>query len=124
MTMVRDRIEHERTHTGAGAMLRRCLITVPALRVSTDCRTVHDRLLDEFPQLTDVLTTTIKESILVVHEQAAPRTPAGGSIRSARRSFTARRRRSKPRRVLETRRGQCPKTPTAILRGHAPGRAP
>jgi hypothetical protein len=49
-----------------------CLITVPGLEVSSDWRLVHDRLLDEFPEVTDVLATTMKETILVVHEHAAP----------------------------------------------------
>lgn len=49
-----------------------CLITVPGLEVSSDWRLVHDRLLDEFPEVTDVLATTMKETILVVYEHAAP----------------------------------------------------
>jgi hypothetical protein len=54
------------------AMSRLCMITVPGLRVSSDWRTVHDRLLDEFPEVTDVLATTIDETILIIHEPAAP----------------------------------------------------
>jgi hypothetical protein len=53
-------------------MTRLCLITVPGLEVRSDWRLVHDRLLDEFPEVTDVLATTMKETILVVFEQAAP----------------------------------------------------
>jgi hypothetical protein len=49
-----------------------CLITVPGLEVSSDWPLVHDRLLDEFPEVTDVLATTMKETILVVHEHSAP----------------------------------------------------
>jgi hypothetical protein len=49
-----------------------CLITVPGLEVSSDWRLVHDRLLDEFPDVTDVLATTITETILVVSEHAGP----------------------------------------------------
>jgi hypothetical protein len=49
-----------------------CLITVPGLHVSSDWRLVHDRLLDEFPEVTDVLATTIKETILVAYDHAAP----------------------------------------------------
>ena len=49
-----------------------CLITVAGLEVSSDWRLVHDRLLDEFPEVTDVLATTINETIVVVHEHAAP----------------------------------------------------
>jgi hypothetical protein len=48
------------------------LITVPGLEVSSDWPLVHDRLLDEFPEVTDVLPTTMKETILVVHEHASP----------------------------------------------------
>jgi hypothetical protein len=48
------------------------LITVPGLEVRSDWRPVHDRLLDEFPAVTDVLATTIKETILVVSQDAAP----------------------------------------------------
>jgi hypothetical protein len=53
-------------------MSKLCMITVPGLRVSSDWRLVHDRLLDEFPEVTDVLATTVKETILVVHDPAAP----------------------------------------------------
>jgi hypothetical protein len=53
-------------------MSKLCMITVPGLRVSSDWRRVHDRLLDEFPEVTEVLATTIEETILVVHEPPAP----------------------------------------------------
>lgn len=56
-------------------MPRLCLIMVPGLDVSSDWRLAHDRLLDEFPEVTDVLATTMKETILVVYEHAAPGKP-------------------------------------------------
>lgn len=43
-------------------------ITVPELEVSSDWRLIHDRLLDEFPEVTDVLPTTMKGTILIVYE--------------------------------------------------------
>jgi hypothetical protein len=43
-------------------------ITVPELRVSADWRLIHDRLLDEFSEVTDVLPTTMKSTILIVYE--------------------------------------------------------
>ncbi|MBV9196013.1 MAG: hypothetical protein JO168_17895 [Solirubrobacterales bacterium] len=49
-------------------MPKLCLITVPGLEVRSDWRLVHDSLLDEFPQVADVLATTMKETILVVYE--------------------------------------------------------
>ena len=48
------------------------LITVPGLEVASDWRLVHDRLLDEFPEVTDVLATTMKGTILVTYEHATP----------------------------------------------------
>jgi hypothetical protein len=44
------------------------LITVPGLEVKLDWRVVHDRLLDEFPAVVDVLATTMKGTILIVYE--------------------------------------------------------
>jgi hypothetical protein len=41
---------------------------VPGLNVRSDWRLVHDRLLDDFPEVTDVLATTMKETILIVYE--------------------------------------------------------
>jgi hypothetical protein len=82
-------------------------ITVPGLRVSSDSRTVHDRLLDEFPEITEVLATTIKETILAVHGQAAResaclwRDTVGGTILHRNQRWTT------PRRVMESHRGQC-----------------
>ena len=44
-----------------------CQITVPGLEVAADWRLVHDRLLDEFPEVTDVLATTMKGTILILY---------------------------------------------------------
>ena len=43
------------------------LITVPGLDVRSDWRVLHDRLLDEFPAVSDVLATTIGATILIVY---------------------------------------------------------
>lgn len=49
-------------------MLRLCQITVPGLDVPADWRAVHDRLLDDFPEIDDVLATTIGATVLIVYE--------------------------------------------------------
>jgi hypothetical protein len=54
-----------------------CLIIVPGLDVSSDWRLVHDRLLDEFPVVMDVLPTTMRETVLVVYQRTAPGDPSG-----------------------------------------------
>jgi hypothetical protein len=56
-------------------MPKLCLITVPGLEVRSDWRLVHDRLLDEFPKVTDVLATTMPETILILYEEAASLDP-------------------------------------------------
>lgn len=56
--------------TGAEAEPKLCFITVPGLQVG-DLRLVHDRLLDEFEDMAEVLPTTMKETILVVAGDAA-----------------------------------------------------
>jgi hypothetical protein len=50
------------------AVPRLYMITVPGLQVRLDWAVVHDRLLDDFPQLRDVLATTIPETLLIVYE--------------------------------------------------------
>lgn len=47
------------------------MITVPGLSVRSDWRTVHDRLLDDFPRVTDVLATTMPETLLIAYEGTA-----------------------------------------------------
>jgi hypothetical protein len=47
------------------------MITVPGLEVRSDWRIVHDRLLDDFPRVEDVLPTTIPETLLIVYSGGA-----------------------------------------------------
>jgi hypothetical protein len=49
-------------------MPRRYMLTVPGLIVPTDWGAVHDRLLDDFPEITDVLATTMATTLLIVYE--------------------------------------------------------
>ena len=49
-------------------MRRLSQITVPGLHVPSDWRAVHDRLLDDFPRIADVLPTTMPGTILIVYE--------------------------------------------------------
>jgi hypothetical protein len=44
------------------------MITVPGLQVKSDWAAVHDRLLDDFPAVTDVLATTTTATLLIVYE--------------------------------------------------------
>jgi len=44
------------------------MITVPGLQVKFDWAAVHDRLLDDFPQVIDVLATTMPATLLIVYE--------------------------------------------------------
>jgi hypothetical protein len=44
------------------------MLTVPELEVKSDWATVHDRLLDDFPQVADVLATTMAGTLLIVYE--------------------------------------------------------
>ncbi len=47
------------------------MITVPGLEVKCDWLPVHDLLLDQFPKVTDVLATTISETLLIVYRGRA-----------------------------------------------------
>jgi hypothetical protein len=47
------------------------MITVPGLVVRSDWRIVHDRLLDDFPRVEDVLPTTTPETLLIVYRGGA-----------------------------------------------------
>jgi hypothetical protein len=49
-------------------MPRLYMITVPGLNVKLDWAAIHDRLLDDFPQVIDVLATTIAATLLIVYE--------------------------------------------------------
>jgi hypothetical protein len=46
-------------------------LTLPGLDVRSDWRLVHDRLLDDFPAIDDVLPTTTTATILIVYEGSA-----------------------------------------------------
>ena len=52
-------------------MARLCMITVPGLVVKHHWSRVHDRLLDEFPLVTDVLPTTKPGTLLIVYDGRA-----------------------------------------------------
>jgi hypothetical protein len=47
------------------------MVTVPGLDVKSDWLPVHDLLLDEFPDVTEVLATTIPETLLIVYRGRA-----------------------------------------------------
>ena len=46
-------------------------LTLPGLEVRRDWRTVHDRLLDDFAAIEDVLPTTIPATVVIVYRGAA-----------------------------------------------------
>jgi hypothetical protein len=52
-------------------MPRLYMITVPGLEVKSDWRIVHDRLLDDFEKVDDVLPTTTPETLLIVYRGRA-----------------------------------------------------
>jgi hypothetical protein len=52
-------------------MPRLYMITVPGLDVKSDWRIVHDRLLDDFSKVDEVLPTTIPETLLIVYRGRA-----------------------------------------------------
>jgi hypothetical protein len=70
------------------------LITVPELEVSSHWRAVHDRLLDEFPEVTDVLATTTKSTVLIVY-QGMP--DADGWLETVSETILGSRRRTRAR---------------------------
>lgn len=43
------------------------MLTVPGLEVKLDWSAVHDRLLDDFPNIADVLATTMTGTILIAY---------------------------------------------------------
>jgi hypothetical protein len=47
------------------------LITMTGLEVASEWRAVHDRLLDEFPEVGDVLATTMEGTLLIVYTGTA-----------------------------------------------------
>ena len=52
-------------------MPRLYTITLPGLEVKADWRVVHDRLLDDFEAVDDVLPTTTPETLLIVYRGRA-----------------------------------------------------
>ncbi len=48
-------------------MPRVFMLTVPGLEVTTDWASVHDRLLDDFPDVIDVLATTMPATLLIAY---------------------------------------------------------
>jgi hypothetical protein len=44
------------------------MLTLPGLNVASDWAGVPDRLLDDFPAITDVLATTMTATLLIVYE--------------------------------------------------------
>lgn len=46
-------------------------LTLPGLDVRSDWRPVHDRLLDDFPAIEDVLPTTMVATVVIVYRGAA-----------------------------------------------------
>ena len=82
------------------------MITVPGLEVKSDWRLVHDRVLDEFENVDDVLPTTTPETLLIVYRGQADvdewldaisegvllrRMPAGGASRTGAKPAPIRR---------------------------------
>jgi hypothetical protein len=47
------------------------LLTLPGLDIRSDWRAVHDRLLDDFTGIDDVLPTTIPATFLIVYRGSA-----------------------------------------------------
>ena len=46
-------------------------VTLPGLDVRSDWRTVHDRLLDDFPAIEDVLPTTMVATLVIAYRGRA-----------------------------------------------------
>ena len=46
-------------------------LTLPGLDVRSDWRAVHDRLLDDFPAIDDVLPTTMVATVVIVYSGSA-----------------------------------------------------
>jgi hypothetical protein len=49
-------------------MTQLLMLTVPGLEVRSDWSSLHDRLLDDFAEIEDVLATTIPATVLIVYE--------------------------------------------------------
>jgi hypothetical protein len=46
-------------------------LTLPGLDVRSDWRAVHDRLLDDFPAIDDVLPTTMAATVVIAYRGSA-----------------------------------------------------
>jgi hypothetical protein len=58
-------------------------VTLPGLDVRSDWRAVHDRLLDDFPAIDDVLPTTMAATVLIAYRGPAKVDGWLGSISEA-----------------------------------------
>ena len=58
-------------------------MTLPGLDVRSDWRAVHDRLLDDFPAIDDVLPTTMLATVLIAYRGPAEVDGWLGSINEA-----------------------------------------
>ena len=71
------------------------MITVPGLDVKSDWSVVHDRLLDAFARVSDVLPTTMPSTLLIAY-QGAP--DVDGWLRLVSETLLGRRRKTGARR--------------------------
>ena len=56
---------------GIAGIVKLYSVTLPGLDVRFDWRVVHDRLLDDFPAIDDVLPTTVPATVLIVYRGSA-----------------------------------------------------
>lgn len=70
LRMVRRALTHSGQHAAAQRQSLYSL-TLPGLDVRSEWRLVHDRLLDDFPAIEDVLPTTIQATVLIAYAGAA-----------------------------------------------------
>jgi hypothetical protein len=68
-------------------------LTLPGLDVRSDWRAVHDRLLDEFHSIDDVLPTTMIATVLIAYRGPAE---VDGWLGSINQALLSRRLRSAP----------------------------
>jgi hypothetical protein len=66
-------------------------LTLPGLDVRSDWRAVHDRLLDDFPAIDDVLPTTMAATVVIAYRGSAE---VDGWLGSIDRALVSRRLRS------------------------------
>jgi hypothetical protein len=80
-------------------------LTLPGLDVRADWRVVHDRLLDDFPAIDDVLPTTMVATVMIAYRGPAEIDGWLGSINEAvlsRRLRSARRHAPRAKAVLHS----------------------